>query len=123
MSAAKPDGEHTDGRRKSENRRLDHQLHVRLSNDEYGHLLDAAVAAGNSPAELLREWFLTGHDYLSTACLHANRGECRTVCKFCPAVCRHTCHAGQDDTNGDTRDERTVQHHRERRQMPGTRRV
>lgn len=39
------------------------------------------------------------HSYLSTACYHARNGGdrklhrvCRRVCKFCPELCRCSCH-------------------------------
>lgn len=40
-----------------------------------------------------------GHDgshwYVSTACQHGRHGECRLVCKFCPAPCRDPWHQGR----------------------------
>jgi hypothetical protein len=34
------------------------------------------------------------HEYLSTACLHDECGNCRNTCKFCDAPCLHDCHPG-----------------------------
>lgn len=36
---------------------------------------------------------MTVHDYLSTACQHDLCGSCRITCKYCEAVCQHSCHA------------------------------
>lgn len=35
------------------------------------------------------------HDYVSTACVHEEHGQCRVTCKFCPSECRCACHAGK----------------------------
>jgi len=41
----------------------------------------------------LREPHASAHRYVSTACHHELHGECRMVCKFCPARCLCSCHA------------------------------
>lgn len=35
---------------------------------------------------------VSDHDYLSTACFHAEHERCRRSCKFCSAQCRCHCH-------------------------------
>lgn len=32
------------------------------------------------------------HDYVSTACWHAQHGECSPECEWCGATCRCSCH-------------------------------
>lgn len=48
---------------------------------------------------------MTGHDYLSTACLHERHDQCRRSCKFCGMPCRCECH--QDLNIGTEPDERS----------------
>jgi hypothetical protein len=33
-----------------------------------------------------------GHEYVSTACFHAQCGDCRRSCKYCDVPCQHVCH-------------------------------
>jgi hypothetical protein len=33
------------------------------------------------------------HGYVSTACFHAECGDCRLTCKYCDTPCQHICHA------------------------------
>lgn len=41
----------------------------------------------------LAAWFASDeHEYLSTYCVHGLHGDCRLVCKHCPARCVCPCH-------------------------------
>jgi len=58
MSQRKPDGEHTGGRRKSENRKRQRIVAVRFSDAEYETLAAAMTSSGLSAGRVLRETFL-----------------------------------------------------------------
>lgn len=62
MTQRKTDGAHTEGRRKSENRRRQKLVAVRFTSDEYNVLVLAAVRTGKSQALLLREAFLRSEE-------------------------------------------------------------
>lgn len=36
------------------------------------------------------------HDYVSTACVHDEHGQCRRTCKFCERPCRCACHVKEE---------------------------
>lgn len=56
-----------------------------------------------------RQGHASGHDYLSTACLHEQHDQCRRSCKFCPAEC--SCDCAHPDTTESLMSENTEQHH------------
>jgi hypothetical protein len=61
MTQRKADGEHTSGRRKSENRQRNQFVGVRFNDAEYAALTDAMTTTGKRPSTLLRETFLKAH--------------------------------------------------------------
>jgi hypothetical protein len=48
--------------------------------------------AGGAGGHVTRVTDEIRHQYMSTACLHGLCDQCRNVCKFCKARCRHVCH-------------------------------
>jgi hypothetical protein len=80
VTQRKPEGAHTGGRRKSENRQRQNFVGVRFNRDEYGLLELTAARTGKPMARLLRDAFLasikprvaagTGHLANCEACWH-----------------------------------------------------
>jgi hypothetical protein len=69
--------------------------------------LPVCEACASKPFEIDTSGTAAKHDYVSTACYHANRGdgrplhaECRRECKWCSAPCRCRCHVVVDPMNG-----------------------
>lgn len=63
MSQRKPGGQHTDGRRKSENRQRQKLVGVRFGPVEYEALTEAAEWSGKSAAAVLRETFIVAREH------------------------------------------------------------